>query len=63
MTSLEKALNTIVEKNKQLMEESYELGRQDERERITKLLNVQEDEDGNFYIDLTDALKEALGIK
>lgn len=31
-----------------------------ERERIAKLLNVQEDKDGNLFIELDDVVKEAL---
>lgn len=48
------------EKSKEEYDEEI---RKEERERILKLLQIQEDEDGNLFIDLTVPLKQFFNLK
>lgn len=62
MDEIDKIIENMKTKADTCINDAYWIGRQDERERIAKLLNVQEDEDGNLFIELDDILKEVLGL-
>ena len=62
MKKIEEVIQDIKDKAHICMQDAYDMGVQDERERIIKLLNVQEDEQGDLYIELDKALKESLGL-